>query len=644
MARPRNTKSSKLVKKEDLNKKKNSQLKKTTKPAKKNISSIKTVSGRKIKQLAKERDTKKKTEPKPSTPVRSLLTRAAAARMNLGRAGVLFRNPESLTSNGFAMTLRSGSLTRQLAQPPVAITKPKKMSLPKNLGKQRKCDNKVLTNTRVKHSANDSVPTQDPQDPPDAENLNDIQDASLVTGESQGTNESWSQRAEDYEINVPTHSDPATESLSGALEGTHDEGLSPKETSDDTGDSPGIFAQDTLCAPLLQRAALEVTSEETNNIEVEELGSQVESLKLSDSNLDLDQNESDCCPTSSFNKVISESDLRNCLSIGGSIYPTSLLKFLLAGSEEETFGAKLDCVEVGEATPDHQEVANNIPTSGQADSSSPHHWEVPCASQGHGETLGETPDPAEISGAMSVQGEDFGAILNEEILDIDGSPTSDPSVFMPAALSSVDPCNAVLEWPVPQSTVSYSLGEHTDSNQTMQILSLGSGDTPQPSSYSEINSEFPIIAISSIENEKPIHIGFLPADTQGFTLAPESGLGYAAQEIVQYSQASPDESEGGSSQINSPVVSGPGSLASTSSCTTLPPTLEKKKRKPCGVCEPCQRKANCGECTYCQNRRFSHQICKKRKCEELKKRPRVTVPLRVSKYTRARETPVGNIG
>ncbi|KAF6111835.1 tet methylcytosine dioxygenase 1 [Phyllostomus discolor] len=628
MARPRKAKSSKLVKKEDLNKKKSSQLK-TTKATKKYVVSVKVVDGRKIKQLGK-RDIKKKTEPKPPTPVRSLLTRAAAARMNLGRAGVLFQNPESLTSNGFTMTLRSSSLTRRLAQPPVAIAKPKKIS-PKNLEKQRKCDKKVLSNTRVKHSENDSVPTQDPLGPPDAENLNDIQDASLVTGESLGTTESWSQRPEDYEINVPTHGDPVAESLSGALEGTHDEGLYPKETSDDTSDSPGIFAQDTLCAPLLQRAALEVTSEEKDSFELEELGSQVESLKLSDSNLDLNQSESDCCPTSSFNQVMSELDLTNCLSTGGSIYPTSFLKLLLADSEEETLGAKPDFIEVVEATPDYQEVPDNILISGQADSSSPHQWEVPYANPGQGETLDETPDPAEISGAMSVQGEVFGAILNEQILDIGGGPTSDSPVFMPAALNSIDPCDALLEWPAPQNTVLYSLGENTVSNHTMQILSLGSGDTPQPSN-SEINSDLPVFAISSIENEKPIHIGFLPADTQGFTLAPERGLSYDSQGIVQYYQASPDIPEGGSSQMDSTVVSRPVSLASTSSsCTTLPPTLERKKRKPCGVCEPCQRKKNCGECIHCQNRSYSHQICKKRKCEELKKRPGVTVHSKVVK-------------
>jgi len=47
----------------------------------------------------------------------------------------------------------------------------------------------------------------------------------------------------------------------------------------------------------------------------------------------------------------------------------------------------------------------------------------------------------------------------------------------------------------------------------------------------------------------------------------------------------------------------------------------KKKRKRCGVCPPCLRRLNCGECRSCKNRRTGHQICKLRKCEELKKKP-----------------------
>ncbi|KAM9361093.1 methylcytosine dioxygenase TET3 [Symphorus nematophorus] len=52
--------------------------------------------------------------------------------------------------------------------------------------------------------------------------------------------------------------------------------------------------------------------------------------------------------------------------------------------------------------------------------------------------------------------------------------------------------------------------------------------------------------------------------------------------------------------------------------TTL--DLQKKRRKKCGACTPCLRKENCGTCANCLNRKIGKQICKLRKCEQLKKR------------------------
>lgn len=48
--------------------------------------------------------------------------------------------------------------------------------------------------------------------------------------------------------------------------------------------------------------------------------------------------------------------------------------------------------------------------------------------------------------------------------------------------------------------------------------------------------------------------------------------------------------------------------------------LQKKRRKKCGTCAPCLRKENCGTCANCLNRKTGKQICKLRKCEQLKKR------------------------
>lgn len=48
--------------------------------------------------------------------------------------------------------------------------------------------------------------------------------------------------------------------------------------------------------------------------------------------------------------------------------------------------------------------------------------------------------------------------------------------------------------------------------------------------------------------------------------------------------------------------------------------LQKKRRKKCGGCTPCFRRENCGTCPNCLNRKTGKQICKLRKCEQLKKR------------------------
>ena len=66
----------------------------------------------------------------------------------------------------------------------------------------------------------------------------------------------------------------------------------------------------------------------------------------------------------------------------------------------------------------------------------------------------------------------------------------------------------------------------------------------------------------------------------------------------------------------------------------------KKKRSRCGGCEPCLRKISCGRCSCCLNRSTGHQICKLRKCVELKKRE-VLVAAVSPRYTGETRTPCG---
>lgn len=92
------------------------------------------------------------------------------------------------------------------------------------------------------------------------------------------------------------------------------------------------------------------------------------------------------------------------------------------------------------------------------------------------------------------------------------------------------------------------------------------------------------------------------------------------------------ESEAGYGEPSPSVL--PGSWGTEGVCLPSWTTLksqkkERKKRSRCGTCEPCLRKISCGQCSCCLNRRTGHQICKLRKCVELKRR-RVSSPLTLS--------------
>ncbi|KAK3554389.1 hypothetical protein QTP70_023073, partial [Hemibagrus guttatus] len=87
------------------------------------------------------------------------------------------------------------------------------------------------------------------------------------------------------------------------------------------------------------------------------------------------------------------------------------------------------------------------------------------------------------------------------------------------------------------------------------------------------------------------------------------------------------ESEaGGSGLFPGPGEAGASSILEAELHQHLPHFQERreiKKRRRCGACVPCLRKINCGQCSCCLNRKTGHQICKLRKCVELKKRPRL---------------------
>ncbi|XP_038199922.1 methylcytosine dioxygenase TET1 [Arvicola amphibius] len=571
----------------------------------------------KLNQLT-PRDGKKEPEEKSHTPPRSLLTRAGAARMNQDRTQV--ESPESLAASGFSMALRRSSLSRRLSQSPVVTPRPKKVSPAKSVLKQQ-CHHDTQDGDTQELTENDCIPSHNPTSSPDPENLIGEESLCLVEGEIQEITQSWPQTIEG------SQSCPAIDIPSGPLEGTHCEGLL---TSDDASTSPQEYA------PLSQRSTPEVTSQKNTSNQFEDLGSQVNSLKLSDSPLNPVGNESNCFPTSSF-KILPELDLKNCMSLDGTTYPTALIRFLLAGSQPDTLDQNTLGAKPQEGTlktnPDQggcypYQFLDAISVLGQAFSALPPQWVFPGANLVPGEALGKVSGLPEDLGAITL-------LTQQGTMNMNMAASPELPVFLPNPIVPFATCS-IPPGPEPHSYASCGLEV-----QGAIPLTLDSGRAPQPPANSEISSIPPAIAATSVQDEKQFCANPSPANTQGFTIDPESGLQHVPLDLTQGSQATSSKVEGGISQVNmassvdvkATGMSMPVSQASTSSQnpTPTPPTVERKKRKPCGICEPCQQKTNCGECTYCMNRKNSHQICKKRKCEVLKKKPDATSLVQVTK-------------
>lgn len=645
MSRSRPAKPSKPVKTK-LPKKKSSQVKKKTakQAVIKHGSSGKAVNPGKLKQLSKRRDGKKETDGKTptrapndkttraqndKTPTRapSLLTRAGAARMNQDRNQVLFQNPESLTCNGFTMALRRTSLSWRLSQPPVVIPKPKKVPPSK-----KQCIHNIQDEpAAVKHSENESVPSQDAATSPDTETITGEQNTSLGEGESQEITQSCPQRIEDSQSCTSAYEN-LDAGISWSLEGTPCEDLLSHQAVDTVSASP------QECAPLPQRSFSEVTSQEdASHHQLVDLSSQVDSPKLSDPSPNPTGSDPTGFPDSGF-RIVPELDLKTCMSLDESVYPTALIRFILAGTQPEVLDSKPQ-EETLKTTPEqagsHPNQVLDATTSvlGQAFSTLPLQWGFPGANLLHGESLGKGSDSPEDLGAISM--------LNQQgTVGMDTDPRPDLSIFLPQPPNTVATYTSPPSGPEPHSSASCGL----EVQGATPILTLDSGHIPQAPPNSELSLIPLAIAASDIQAEKQFGANLFPALAQGFVIAPENELQHAPLDLTQCSQDAPGKLEGGifpvsttsSADIKAATTTStpltPVTQAGTSSLpckSTPPPTVERRKRKACGVCEPCQQKSNCGECTYCKNRKNSHQICKKRKCEVLKKKPEAAAQAQV---------------
>lgn len=110
---------------------------------------------------------------------------------------------------------------------------------------------------------------------------------------------------------------------------------------------------------------------------------------------------------------------------------------------------------------------------------------------------------------------------------------------------------------------------------------------------------------------------------------PTAGPGPPLEDVYEFSMDS-DETQslalsGRVSAKTSPLSKYIESEHHQAGLFSLPPLdaaldAQKRRRKKCGVCTPCLLKENCGTCANCMNRKTGKQICKLRKCEQLKRR------------------------
>ncbi|XP_060042305.1 CXXC-type zinc finger protein 4 isoform X2 [Erinaceus europaeus] len=104
----------------------------------------------------------------------------------------------------------------------------------------------------------------------------------------------------------------------------------------------------------------------------------------------------------------------------------------------------------------------------------------------------------------------------------------------------------------------------------------------------------------------------------------------SAFQIANLADCPQSHAAASSSAPSGPAAGGvlPAAAAAAAAASGGAAAPAKKKRKRCGVCVPCKRLINCGVCSSCRNRKTGHQICKFRKCEELKKKPGASLEVR----------------
>ncbi|XP_074730367.1 methylcytosine dioxygenase TET1 isoform X1 [Strix uralensis] len=628
---------SRLVKKEELGKRKTNQGKKKSSQVRKKTTktSTKAVSSGKGKKPAQEKDVKKKQqEKKPIMSssgrlLRSSVTRtlSGASWVSLEKAdNILFHSQDSFNINGFTMSLRNRSFSRRLSQTP--ITKPRKAAAQKRLETKEKHEQEALSVVEEKSiEAGERGLKQDLAQNELAPLPAD--DVPCSVGEEPATTCASQDRVVEVpETNdsVPSSQVPDDRTEVSEVKCEHEDLPHEQTPSDlDTGSSAEAFVEDAaLVLPsspsdsvITPESNLKVCAEtpfdlvpnskepDSSSVDTSGLSSAVlleESVPLAkspieaESDLVLPSEEQD---SNSAPIVTSEFNSQEHLLEDASSLAESCLK---AGwdleSENKDVGSNSSSVAATESNlllhfegasslaESHMKlVADFVPVHKELDSNS----DLSCPrenSESDTKNLFTVCEPVSDTSLNNIEVED----IEQLVKCIDAETLSLNSGYVPTLSPDLE-----------KSTVNKISGESSGQFSEGFVSEL-------PSS----------MEISALASEKAINAD-LPADSrlQHSDYSSQLGSVGVSLNLVQ---------DNVSDSIEAVEASGPSSLKNPAGDYPVPyssllPMLEKKKRRRCGVCEPCLRKTNCEECSCCRKRKTSHRICKKRKCEELKKPP-----------------------
>ncbi|NXP60007.1 TET1 dioxygenase, partial [Chloropsis cyanopogon] len=637
---------SRSAKKEELGKRKTNQSKKKSSQVRKKSTkaSTKAVSSGKGKKPVQEKDVKKKQqEKKPIMSssgrlLRSSVTRtlSGASWVSLEKAdNILFHNQDSFSIAGFTMSLRNRSFSRRLSQTAI-IAKPRKAAAQKKLETKEKHEQEALAIAEEKNDETGEIALQE-----------DLAQHGLAALPVEGCLCSAGEEpvlpcaSQDKEVKIPETdgsipnsqvTDDGTEA--SEVKSKHEDLPCEQIRSDlDTGSLAEAFVED---------AVLVLPSSPSDSVIASESNSKVHA----EAPFNVVPNSTEPDSSSAGTSDLSSAVLIKSVTLA-KFHIGAGLDMVLPREEQDLDPASRDTSEFN-AQEHLLEDARSL-----ADSCLKAGWDLGSENKDIGSNsssvaASESNLLLHFEGASSLAEYPMKLVVDFVPLHKELGSNSDLSFTKENSEFDTKNIFTVCE---PVSNTSLNNIEVEDIEQFVKCIDaktliLNSGYIPTLSSDLEKStvdkisaessgqfsasfvSELPSsMEISAFASEKAINAD-LPADSrlQHNDYSSQLGSVGVSLNLVQDNLSSSTEAveASGPYSLKNPAGNYPPPYSS------LLPMLEKKKRRRCGVCEPCLRKTNCEECSCCRKRKTSHRICKKRKCEELKKPPPpITLPFEV---------------